>query len=804
MSGIAGVNGANLRLPGQLPPVMPDAAHVRVEIQEDGDAPVINEEGAIVQIKHGDGSITVSLDGRPIADAANDAGPIGWFDNLAKHIGETELSSICEDLLQGVADDIQSRQEWIDDRAQGVKLLGLKIELPNVQGASDGAPVEGMSKVRHPLLLEAVLRFQANARSELLPTDGPVKIRNDSTSDGAGLDDLANALETDLNHYLTAVATEYYPDTDRMLLMTGFGGDGFKKVYFCPLRRRPVSESVDAEDIIVNQNATDLSNAQRVTQRIMMRNSVVRRMQLLGHYIDVDLGTAQQRESDALEQAKKEQQGLQDSTMLRPQDREREIYETYCELDIPGFEFKYKGEDSGLPVPYVVTIDKSARRVLSVVRNYDKPEGDELPAAREMFVDYSFVPGMGFYSIGLLHILGNTANAVTAAWRLMLDCGMFANFPGFLQSDSGARQNTNIFRVPPGGSATVKTNGGKIGDNIMALPYSTQQMPPLAALVTDMAETGRRIGGTAEVQVGEGRADVPVGTVMAMIDQAIKVMNAVHKRMHAAQAREFQLLKRVFKENPESFFARKCKSKTPWDKQKFLSALQNCDLVPQADPNTSSSAQRLMKIMGMFQLSEKFPQLFDPIKMVQAAMVAMGWSNPDEFMVPAAARAQPPPQLIQAQTEMANDTKAANAKVAEAQARTTEANATMAEAQAKIQSGHFAPKAESAATPAAPEPESQLDLAKAHATVMDAVTRRRQVHLQAQTQAFDQRRDAVEDQNRDEDRAAQMRDAAISLAGKVIKEPADVGSAGKRATKIIDQVDKGLSGKNPRRPKGSK
>jgi hypothetical protein len=801
MSGVAGINGANLRIVDPNP--RPDAAHVQVQVQNGGDSPVFNDKGAIVRIEHGDGAVTVSLNGRPIVDAANDSKAIGWFDNLAEHIDASEMSAICEDILQGVADDLQSRQDWIDDRAQGIKLLGLKIEIPNVQGSSDGAPVEGMSKVRHPLLLEAVLRFQANARSELLPTDGPVKIRNDSTSDNAGLDDQANALEIDMNHYLTSIATEYYPDTDRMLLMTGFGGDGFKKVYKCPLRRRPVSESVDAEDIIVNQNATDLGNAQRVTHRIMMRNSVVRRMQLLGHYVDGDLGTAQQRQSDALEEAKKEQQGLQDSNMLRPQDREREIYETYCELDIPRFEFKYKGEDAGLPVPYVVTIDKSDRKVLSIVRNYDEPEGDELPSAREVFVDYCFAPGLGFYSIGLLHILGNTTNAVTAAWRLMLDCGMFANFPGFLQSDSGARQNTNIFRVPPGGSATVKTNGGKIGDNIMPLPYTTQQMPALAALITDMAESGRRIGGTAEVQVGEGRADVPVGTVMAMIDQAIKVMNAVHKRMHAAQAREFQLLKRVFKENPESLLGRKCKSKTVWDKQKLLSALQNCDFVPQADPNTSSSAQRLMKIMGMFQLSEKFPQLFDPIKMVSAAMLAMGWSNPDEFLVPPAARAAPPPQLQEMQATMANDQAAAQAKTTEANARAAEAKAKVDEVQAKIAVGHYNPKGESAQMPPGPEPESNLDLAKAQATMMDAHTRRLQAVTQEKTQALSARRDVIEDENRDEDRAAREREAAIELAKEVIQDPSGVSSAGTKATKIINQVDKGIAGKKPRKPKGT-
>lgn len=803
MSG--GLAGARVvRFPGPTQPPMPDAANVAVEIVPGDDAPVLDEKGAVVRIEHPDGAVTVSLDGKPIQDAAANDAQMGWFDNLAEKIDSGVLAGIADDLLRGVEDDLTSRQEWIEDRAHGVKLLGLKIELPNVQGASDGAPVEGMSKVRHPLLLEAVLRFQANARSELLPTDGPVKIRNDSTSDTLPLDQLGQALETDLNHYLTAIATEYYPDTDRMLFMTGFGGSGFKKVYQCPLRQRPVSESVLAEDLIVNQEATDLGNAQRVTQRIMMRNSIVKRMQIMGHYRDIVLGDSMPRQPDALEEAKKDQQGIQDTSTLRPQDREREIYEVYCELDVAGFEHQHKGKASGLPVPYVVTIDKSSRECLAVVRNY-ADDGKDLPTAREIFVKYPFVPGMGFYDIGLLHILGNTTNAVTAAWREMLDNGMFANFPGFLQADNGARQNTNIFRVPPGGSALVKTSGGKIGDNVMPLPYTTQQMGPLMQLVGDMAETGRRIGGTAEVQVGEGRADVPVGTVMAMIDQAIKVMNAVHKRMHAAQAREFQLLKRVFQENPESFFQRGCKSKTPWDKQKFLAALNSCNLVPQADPNTSSQGQRIMKVMGLKQLQQASPNLYDPIKCDTAALGVMGWSNPDEFFVPVAARAKPPPQLIQAQTEMANDTKEADAKVTEANARATEAGARDKEATAKVATGHFAPKPEAAAAPPAePEPVSPLEIAKAHATITDARTRRMQAVTQEKTQALDARRDAIEDQNRDEDRAARERDAAIGLAKGVIGDPEGTGIAGTRAIKIIDQVNKGLAGQKARKPRRPK
>jgi hypothetical protein len=264
---MSGLGNANLRLPG--PPDAAQTPGITVEFAPPGDdAPEIDERGNILKIIHGDGSVSISLDGKPLdgTKAANDS-PLKWFSNLVDEIDSGVLSGIAEDLLRAVDEDIQSRMEWIEDRALGIKLLGLKIELPNVQGAADGAPVEGMSKVRHPLLLEAVLRFQANARSELLPTDGPVKIRNDDNNAALAEDELANDYERDMNHYLTARAVEYYPDTDRMLLMLGFGGTTFKKVYFCPIKGRPVSISVDAEDIIVNQAAVSLSDARRVTHR---------------------------------------------------------------------------------------------------------------------------------------------------------------------------------------------------------------------------------------------------------------------------------------------------------------------------------------------------------------------------------------------------------------------------------------------------------------------------------------------------------------------------------------------------------
>ena len=732
----------NIRQPGLAEAELPDDMDIVVEnADEGGDKPVVNGDGTIIQIDHDDGSVTIALDGATLGNV-NEPKDTSWFRNLVDEISPDELGRISGDLLRGISDDMDSRKEWVEDRALGVKLLGLKIEIPGLQGASDGAPVEGMSKVRHPLLLEAVLRFQANARSEMLPTDGPVKIRNDDNHANRTEDELADHLEMDLNHYLTAVATEYYPDTDRMLLMLGFGGTAFKKVYNCPLRNRPVSETVDADDLIVNMSATDLMNSKRVTHRTYMRPSTVKRLQILGVYKDISLSTPGSLSLDSLQREELAQQGLTPESS-NPEDRDREIYECYCELDIMRFEHKHKSKISGLEIPYRVTIDKSSREILSIVRNYDE-DSAELPEPKRRFVKYTFVPGFGFYDIGLLHILGNTTNAITAAWRELLDAGMYSNFPGFLMADTGARQNTNIFRVPPGGGALVKTGGLPITQAIMPLPYQPPSQA-LMSLVSDMAQTGMRIGGTSEQQVGEGRADAPVGTTLAMIEQAVKVMNAVHKRLHASQAEEFKLLVECFKENPESFWQRKCKSQTKWDEKTFIDAINNCELVPQADPNTASHSQRVMKIMALKQLQAANPSMYNPIAIDMAALQAIGYSNPQQFLAPPEAQQSPPPELQQMMAKMQNEKEATAAKILEAQARMADSQAKTAEVQAKIQQGAFAPKqSNDMSAGGSAQVDTEVDKMMAQAKFMDAQTKRAELGIkhhdsedEAQNRALD-------------------------------------------------------------------
>ena len=730
---------------------------VLVQIDEGVDKPDTDDKGNILRINHDDGSISVSIDGRPVEESAAERAE-EWFANLVDKIDGGELSRISDELMRGVQDDIDSRNDWIEDRAEGIKLLGLKVELPGLQGASDGAPVEGMSKVRHPLLLEAVLRFQANARSEMLPTDGPVKVRSESVADTLQQDEMAHALETDLNHYLTAVAREYYPDTDRMLFMLGFGGTAFKKVYFCPLRGRPVSESVDADDLIVNNAATDLSTAKRITHRVFMRPSTVKRLQILGVYRDIDLALPGFEQVDAVQRQKADQQGISVDTR-NPDDRDREIYEIYCELDIGGFEHKYKGRVTGLEIPYRVTIDKSSKEILSIVRNYDEPtgeEGDELPESRNNFVKFTFVPGMGFYDIGLLHILGNTTNAVTAAWREMLDAGMYANFPGFLMADTGARQNTNIFRVPPGGGALVKTGGLPINQAIMPLPYKEPGMA-LMNLVSNMVETGQRVGTTSELQVGEGRDNAPVGTTLALIDQATKILNAVHKRLHVAQAEEFELLVRTFREHPGSFWGKNKKPAFQWNEQTFITALDNCDLVPQADPNTASQTQRLMKIMALKQLQAANPTMYDAKAIDLAAMKAMGWSNPEQFLAPPMPPT-PTPEMQQAMAELQILQQEAQAKSMVAQASVEEAKvdgqARMMDAETKriLAQAKLEETQAKLGTSNTGEGEKPWQAVDSQAKMMDAETRRQLAELKAAELGLQLHKSDIDSDHREADR----------------------------------------------------
>lgn len=327
----------------------------------------------------------------------------------------------------------------------------------------------------------------------------------------------------------------------------------------------------------------------------------------------------------------------------------------------------------------------------------------------------------------------------------MLDAGMFANFPGFLIADTGARQNTNIFRVQPGGGALVKTGGMPLNQAIMPLPYK-EPGQAMMNLIQNMVETGQRVGGTAEVAVGEGRADAPVGTTLALIDQATKVMNSVHKRMHAAQAEEFKLLVRCFKEHPESFWQRCNKPSMQWDEQTFLKAINDCDLVPQADPNTASQTQRMMKIMGLKQLQQGNPSMYDPIAIDSAALQAMGWSNPQQFMVPPSAMGKPPPEMEEKIAKIKIEQQKAEADMMRAQSDQARAQADVQKTMAELNGGGV--------------DGQQYDPLKA----AEIETKNRELMIKQQDSE-------LEATNRERERESRERLAAVRLAQDIAKNP---------------------------------
>ena len=628
----------------------------------DEEIDLLSPEPAI-EIEHDDGTVTVSFGGmqkqRPEETNEN------WFRNLADELDDQVLAQIGSEVVEGVDADDTSRQPWLEDQARIIEMLGLRLEEPRTSASGDSGELAGMSTVKSPLLLESTLRFQANARGELLPSDGPMKVSVDSAG-STGSDEEAQQLEGGLNWYLTTRASEYYPDTIRMFLPLGYGGSGFKKVYRCPIRRRPVSESIDPVDLIVNNSATDLLNAFRVTHRIHMPKSTLKRMQIIGAYRDVLLGDETDSDQNPVDQVKADTQGVTLSAE-RPEDNPYLLYETYCELDVPGFEdADDKGKPTGLRLPWKVTVHKETREVLEIRRNWS-PE-DDLKLPRQVFVKYTFIEGMGFYGLGLGHLLGNTQRALTAMERLGIDNTMFANFPGFLVAKSATRQNTNEIRVAPGAGVAIDTQGGKIGDAVAELPYRDLS-PAFMALMKAIEEGGQRIGGAAQLQVGEGKQDAPVGTTLALIEQATKIMDSVHKNLHAAQAQEFRLLVDLFREDPMSLWRGVKGTREDWDESRIIAALNRSDISPKADPNTPSNMHRLMKATALLQLTQQSGGLIDARASLKYALRIMGFNNIDELM--------PAPQPGAAQQPSIMD----QAALAAAQARQVEANAKIAKVQ---------------------------------------------------------------------------------------------------------------------------
>ena len=635
------------------------AEPLRIVIDEEDDLVKIDPETGTVEERQPDGSVVVKLD-EIKKDFSGDTDD-KWFRNLADDIDPGQLGAIANDLWEAIQADDNSRQTHLETKKRGLDLLGIELKQPQ-SGPSDD--MLGISTVTNPLLLDAILRGWANAVAELLPANGPVKVADDGEETKAE-DELAERLERDFNHYLTKTAREYYPDTSHMLLWGPyFSGSGFKKIYRCPMRRRPVSLTVDDKDLIVSNASKDFASCARITHQIEMRQSVMKRMQKLGVYRDMTLAPPVNSQPGTVDQKIASIQGIQPASH-RPEDQPYTLWESQCELDIPELappEFR----DTGIPLPYLVTMEKDTRQILSIVRDWD--EDDEDCKRLRMYVKYPYVPGPGFYGTGMLGILGNATAAMTAAWREALDSGMLANFPGGVIAKQGNRQNSSLLRNAPGEFIPIETNGMPINQVITGLPFK-DVTPGLLGLIDKIVEQCKALGGAAEIPAAEGIANVPVGTMLAQIEQATKTMAAAHKGMHNAQSEEIQLLAELFRRHPEDFWRgnKKC-PKDYWNEQKLLQALDDCDLVPVSDPNVPSHIHRIAKALGLVQLIglPAFQPLMDPEEVLRRVLDAMR-EDPIGLM-------KPPPPAPPMDPE-------AQAKMVTAQANMIKANAAVSKVQ---------------------------------------------------------------------------------------------------------------------------
>lgn len=582
--------------------------------------PATAGDNAIITVED-DGSVSIEYPS-PAVHRKRETDPKDFSNNIALEHSDSDLSALASDYLDGVAQDILSRSQFISNYNKGIDLLGLKIE----EAASTRGTRSSISRVRNPGLLKACVRSQSMARGQLLPPQGPVKIQTIGNSNERE-DDLAQAMQQDFNYYLTDVAREFVPDTDRMLFYRAFGGSAYKKVYRCPLRQRPVSESVQLDNLIVSEDATDLDNALRKTNEILMSPVMLRRMQLFGGWKDVALGTPQQNTNPARRKIM-ESQGLTTAS-LRPQDQSFNIYEGSIFIDPADYGIE-EWAPGGMPLPYRVIVDKDSHQILGLYRNWK--QDDDRFQERRMYVKYGLVPGLGFLDYGFLHLIGNQVRFLTAAWQILSDKGMLANFPGGMKV-KGVRTATN--EINPGLGEWVEVDiGGKddIRKAMMAMPYG-DITPGFFELIKEIEADMERLSGTVEIEGGSNRQNMPVGTILAQIEQQTQDLTAVHQRDHRSQKEELQLLRDLFVENPEDMrWMSRRGSKLEW--ANMVEAFSDADLSPASDPNVPSQAHRIMQNMFLMQMAQAAPGLFGQKlpKVAKRIITSVGISDADDML----------------------------------------------------------------------------------------------------------------------------------------------------------------------------
>ena len=565
-----------------------------------GDMAAENEPEIEIEIEDPE-SVSIGLPGLEIEIEPGKEEDDEFNENLAEKISEDVLESLAGDLLSDFDDDVGSRKDWMQTYVDGLELLGMKIE-------ERSEPWEGACGVYHPLLSEALVKFQSETIMATFPAAGPVKtqIIGKETSEKK---EAAERVQNDMNYQLTEVMTEYRSEHERMLWGLGLSGNAFKKVYFDPSLDRQVSIFVPAEDVVVPYGASNLQTAERVTHVMRKTENELKKLQVAGFYRDVDLGDPINT-LDEVEKKIAEKMGFRATT-----DDRYKLLEMQVDLDLEGYE-----DPDGIALPYIVTLEKSSGKVLAIRRNYE-PD-DETKQKRTHFVHYGYIPGFGFYCFGLIHLIGAYAKSGTSILRQLVDAGTLSNLPGGLKS-KGMRTKGDDTPIAPGEFRDVDVASGTIRDNILPLPYKEPSLV-LKQLMDQIVDEGRRFASAADLQVSDMSAQAPVGTTLALLERQLKVMSAVQARIHFAMKQEFKLLKHII-----AAYAPAEYSYEPQEgpRRARRQDYDDVDVIPVSDPNAATMSQKVVQYQAVMQMAQQAPQIYDQVELNRQMLEVLGIKN---------------------------------------------------------------------------------------------------------------------------------------------------------------------------------
>lgn len=568
-------------------------------------------------------NVEMTEEGGAIINGVPEELPTEFYDNLAEVIDEDELQRIASKLLGGYEDDKSSRQDWEESYAKGLDLLGFKYD-------ERSQPFQGASGVTHPLLAESVTQFQSHAYRELLPAKGPVNVEvvGEKSEDK---EMQAERVKEFMNYQITNVMQEYDPDMDQLLFHLPLAGSAFKKVYFDAGLNRAVAKFIPSESLVVPYTASDIETAERVAHVLKMSENDLRKKQVSGFYRDIKLSPGPEEDNPIQEKIDR-LEGVQKSD----DDYEFNLIEFHTEFDIEGFEDKdAKGEPTGIKLPYIITLDENSGKVLSIYRNYR--ENDPLRKKIAYFVHYKFLPGLGFYGFGLIHMLGGLSRTATAALRQLIDAGTLSNLPAGFKA-RGLRIRDDDSPIQPGEFRDVDAPGGAIRDGLMPLPYKGPDQT-LFQLLGFVVQSGREFASIADQKIGEGSQANPVGTTMALLERGSRVMSSIHKRLHYAQRIEFKILARVFAEYLPPDYPYTVQGGNRFIKVQDFD--ERVDIIPISDPNIFSMTQRISLAQTQLQLAQSNPDVHNLYEAYRRMYIALGVDGIDSLLPPP----QPPVPL---------------------------------------------------------------------------------------------------------------------------------------------------------------